>query len=311
MSIMVTGGSGFIGPRIISKLIGLGEKVLCFDLHELSCITQPGQELVHFYKGDVTRLSDLLEAVKTYEINRIVHLAALLPPTSEDRPHLGMTVNIQGTNNVFETARLVGIKRVVYASSIAAYGDQIMGHSFTEDDPVKPINNYGMTKASNDFAASIYMRRYDLDLRGIRISTVFGHGRTTGMTGMIGGLLISLPAIGEPVSLPFSPDESSSMIHAEDAAEIFVRAILARDLKHPIYNSGGAVASIGEISQIVQEFLPDSRITTGGQSVPHVYCVDNTRMLRDIGYELPPLRLRVLDHINAARHQVGLATLSS
>ena len=122
MSIMVTGGSGFIGPRIISKLVALDEKVLCFDINKPSYNSQLGQGSPAFYRGDITRLSDLIEAVQMHEVSRIIHLAALLPPTSEDRPHLGMTVNIQGTNNVFETAREIGLEKHlnnIISSSIA------------------------------------------------------------------------------------------------------------------------------------------------------------------------------------------------
>ncbi|MCI0771542.1 MAG: hypothetical protein J4N94_06645 [Chloroflexi bacterium] len=62
-----------------------------------------------------------------------------------------------------------------------------------------------------------------MELRDVRICIVFGHGRVTGMTGMI----VSLSAVGKPVDLPFLPDEPSSMIHAEDAAQIFMGVALA------------------------------------------------------------------------------------
>ena len=232
------------------------------------------------------RLSD------AYDVRRIVHMAALLPPDTEDRPHFGMTVNIQGTNNVFEAARFCDVERVVYASSIAVYGVQetFGERPVNEDDLPAPANVYGMTKAANDFAAARYRDLYGLDLRGIRICTVFGHGRVTGMTGMIGGLMLSLPAVGEPIDLPFHHDELSPMIHAEDAAQIFARAALADRLNHPVYISGGELCSVGDMANIVRDIIPDARITTGERRVPHIYRVDNSRMLADIGYEIAPLR---------------------
>ena len=180
---------------------------------------------------------------------------------------------------------------MVYASSIAVYGvqDTFGERPVNEDDLPAPHNVYGMTKAVNDFAAARYRELYDLDLRGIRICTVFGHGRVTGMTGMIGGLMISLPAIGEPIDLPFDPTELSPMIHAEDAAQIFVRACLADSLNHPVYISGGNLCSIDDMIDIVKGIIPDAQITTGERRVPHIYLVDNSRMLADIGYEIAPL----------------------
>jgi len=311
MSIMVTGGTGFIGARIVRKLVERGEEVVCFDLAPPRANLQPYLDRIQMYRGDITQVPHLLEAVNNHRVHKIIHMAALLPPDTEDRPHFGMLVNIQGTNNVFEVARWTGVQRVVYASSIAAYGVQetFGNRPVNEDDQAAPVNVYGMTKAANDFAAGKYIQQYGLDLRGVRICTVFGHGRVTGMTGMIGGLLMSLPAVGKPISLPFHKDEPSPMIHAEDAAEIFVRAALSDRLNHRIYISGGHLATIGDMADLVRGFIPQAQITTGDRAVPHIYLVDNSRMLADIGYELAPLRVRVLEHINEARQEVGLTAI--
>ncbi len=304
MTVMVTGGTGFIGRRIVRELAQRGENVVCFDLAP----PPEQQDGVAYYRGDVTQLPQILEACNAHSVSRIIHMAALLPPDTEDRPHFGMQVNIFGTNNVFEAARWCGIKRVVYASSIAVYGVQetFGDKPVNEDDLPAPANVYGMTKAANDFAAARYRDLYGLDLRGIRICTVFGHGRVTGMTGMIGGLMVSLPAVGKPIELPFHRDELSPMIHAEDAAQIFVRTALAEKLNHPVYISGGHLCSVGDMADIVQRIIPNARITTGERRVPHIYLVDNSRMLADIGHEIAPLEMRLREHINDARREAGL-----
>ena len=312
MAVMVTGGTGFIGNRIIRKLIERGEEVVCFDLAPPRSNLAPYLDRIRMYRGDVTQLPHLLEAINIHQVHKIIHMAALLPPDTEDRPHYAMQVNIGGTNNVFEAARWTGIERVVYASSIAVYGvqDTFGERPINEDDLNDPINVYGMTKSVNDFSAKRYADRYGLDLRGIRICTVFGHGRVTGMTGMIGGLMVSLPAIGQPVAMPFDEAELSPMIHAEDAAEIFVRAVLAGQLNHRVYISGGNLATIKDMADTVRSIIPDAQITTGDEKVPHVYLVDNSRMLADIGYEIAPLRPRVLDHINDARAEAGMDSIT-
>ena len=312
MSIMVTGGTGFIGQRIVRKLVERGEEVVCFDLAPPRANMELLLDRIKVYRGDMLQVPHLLEAINTHQVHKIIHMAALLPPDTEDRPHFGMQVNIQGTNNVFEVARWPGIQRVVYASSIAVYGVQetFGDRPVNEDDLAAPVNVYGMTKAANDFAAGKYIDRYGSDLVGVRICTVFGHGRVTGMTGVIGGLMMSLPAVGQPVSMPYHQDEPSPMIHAEDAAEIFVRAALSEGLKHRIYISGGHLATIRDMADTVRSFIPDAQITTGDQAVPHIYMVDNSRMLADIGYEMAPLRVRVLEHINDARWEAGMDLLS-
>ena len=313
MTVMVTGGNGLIGSRIIRKLQERGEDVVSFDLAPPRVNLPLHRHLgdVPFYRGDITQLPHLLEAVNLHGVDCIVHMAALLPPDTEDRPHFGMQVNIGGTNNVFEVARWTGVQRVVYASSIAVYGVQetFGERPLVEDDLTAPINVYGMTKAANDFSAWKYRDRYGLDLRGIRIGTVFGHGRTTGMTGMIGGLMVSLPALGQPVAMPFDPGEASPMIHAEDAAEIFVQVALSGGLNHHVYLTGGHLATIGDMADMVRRFIPEAQITTGQQAVPHVYLVDNSRMLADVGYEMAPLEVRILEHINDAREEAGLEAI--
>ena len=312
MSVMVTGGTGFIGNRIIRKLLDRGEEVVCFDLAPPRANLEPYLGHIKMYQGDITQLTHLLEAINTNGVHKIIHMAALLPPDTEERHSYAMQVNIGGTNNVFEAARWTGIERVVYASSIAVYGvqDTFGERPIDEDDLNDPINVYGMTKSVNDFSAKRYIDRHGMDLVGVRICTVFGHGRVTGMTGMIGGLLMSLPAIGQPVSMPFHQEEQSPMIHAEDAAEIFVRAALADKLNHPLNISGCSMCSIKEMADIVRDIIPNAQISTGDQLVPHVYNVDNSRMLADIGYEIAPLRQRILDHINDARTEAGMDTLS-
>jgi nucleoside-diphosphate-sugar epimerase len=312
MSIMVTGGNGLIGSRIVRKLLERGEDVVCFDTAPAPTSLLAFGDRIKTYKGDITQLPHLLEAADKHAVSKIIHMAALMPPATEERPGDGMHVNISGTNNVFEAARAHGIKRVVYASSIAVYGIQetFGERPVTEDDRTDPVNVYGMTKAANDFAAATYADMYGLDLRGIRICTVFGHGRVNGMTGMIGGLMLSLPAIGKPVEMPFDKDERSPMIHAEDAAEMFVRVALAERLNHPVYITGGHLASIGEMADLVRGFIPDARIATGEAAVPHIYLVDNARIMADLGYKIAPLKTRVLDHINDARTEAGLPLIS-
>ena len=313
MSVMVTGGTGFIGSRIIRKLVERGEDVVCFDLAPPGPNLEHVRENIEAYRGDITQLPHLLEAVNTHRVTKIVHMAALLPPDTEERPHFGMLVNIQGANNVFEVARWTGVQRVVYASSIAVYGVQetFGDRPVNEEDLSNPNNIYGMTKQANDFSAARYVDRYGLDLRGVRICTVFGHGRITGMTGLVAGALASLPAVGEPVDIPFHSDEASPFIHAEDAAEMFVRVAMSEGLNHHVYNSGGHLATVQDMADLVREFIPDAHITTGDRAVPHIYLVDNSRMLSDIGYEIAPLRVRVLEHINDARREAGLPAIAS
>jgi len=99
------------------------------------------------------------------------------------------------------------------------------------------------------------------------------------------------------------------LIHVEDIAEVFVRVLLADAPQYPIYNSGGIAISLGELADLVREFLPDAKITfaaEGGRDESGNYLVDNSRLRTEFGIEYPPLRTRVLDIINEVRRQERL-----
>ena len=130
----------------------------------------------------MTDLSAIETAISDNQVCRIIHTAAILPPTSEEYPCRGCDVNIGGTNNIFDAASRLGVKRMVYPSSIAVYGDQ-SDHGETvlnEESPRFPFSLYGVAKQANELAAHAYLANTGLDSRGLRICTVFGHGRVTG-----------------------------------------------------------------------------------------------------------------------------------
>ena len=126
MTVLVTGAGGLIASRIVHKLVEQGEEVLALDrvspLSGLEELQQHGK--VRVAEADVTDLSAIETAISDNQVSRIIHTAAILPPTSEEDPSRGCDVNIGGTNNIFDAPSRLGVKRVVYPSSIAVYGDQ-------------------------------------------------------------------------------------------------------------------------------------------------------------------------------------------
>jgi nucleoside-diphosphate-sugar epimerase len=102
------------------------------------------------------------------------------------------------------------------------------------------------------------------------------------------------------------------LIHVEDIAEVFTRVLLADAPRYDLYNSGGVPVSLGELADIVREFLPDAQITFAQEDDREEsgnYLVDNSRLCKEFGIEYPPLRVRVLEVINDVRRQTGLPPL--
>ncbi len=98
-------------------------------------------------------------------------------------------------------------------------------------------------------------------------------------------------------------------IHVDEVAEIFARVIMEDKPKQWIYNTGGVAISLGEIADLVREFLPDAKISfekdTGGKAISGNYLIDNTRLVQEFGVQYRPYRERVLQIINEVRREEG------
>ena len=113
-TILVTGGSGFIGSYVLRRLAERGDTVLNFDLREPGARAawwlKPVANRIRFVEGSIEDWRDLVTVVKAHQPEAIIHAAAIMnPPLLVRRPSLGMTVHIVGTYNVLEAARLFGV----------------------------------------------------------------------------------------------------------------------------------------------------------------------------------------------------------
>lgn len=314
MSILVIGGTGFIGSRIVKKLVERNEQVVCFDAFPNLKAVEDVSGKIELVRGDVAFIEEVLAAIKKYNVTRIINMAYVMGAESDANPHLAIRINISGMDNVFEAARLTGVKRVVYASSIAYHGLQ----SYFDEKIVKeedlgylPVQTYSATKRLNEYMASKYSENYGMEIVGLRISIVCGHGRERGLT-VWSSHFASYPAVGKEVSIPFRPDGKCSVIYVDDAAEIFCRLALAERVNHLVYMSGGHTVALGELCGMVKELLPSARVVLQekGKEMPLIYLIDSSRLENEFGFKHTPLRECIKKHINEARKAAGMELLS-
>ena len=306
MTALVVGGTGFIGPRLIKKLVEQGEKVVCMDLNPSADLLSGWENEVEIIRGDVTQFEDVMRAVIETKPDRMINLAYRLGG-GEDNPHHAIRLNILGMDNCFEAARLQGVKRVVYASSIAVSGSQshFGDRAATEDDPKFGTSQYAVCKIFNEFQAQQYIDNHGMSITGIRPANVTGPDKVRGSTDHV--RCITLPAQGEPVRFPFK-SLMRLPIHVEDISEAFARVLLSDAPHHSIYNSGGSAISLGDLAEIVRRFIPDARIEfddDGGLEESGNYLVDNSRLLNEFELEYAPFPQRVLEIINDVRQDMG------
>src|SRR5579883_1635136 len=122
MSVLIIGGTGFIGRRLVPLLVQRGEEVVCMDINpQTAAYSQYGKQ-VRVVRGDVSQFDDVMEALVSAKPSRVVNLAYFLG--SDYPPRVAFKLNILGMDNCFEACRLAGVNRVAYASSLAVSGEQ-------------------------------------------------------------------------------------------------------------------------------------------------------------------------------------------
>src|SRR5438128_12505615 len=167
MSVLVIGATGFIGPRVIGRLVARGENVVGMDLNP-GAVTFAGVPIgAPVVRGDVTQFEDVMRTVLDVKPERLINLAYGLG-AGEGNPHQVMRLDILGMDNCFEAGRLGGVKRVVYASSIAVSGQQshFGDRLVNEDDPTHGTSQYAMHKIFNEIQARKYDKNYGMAITG-------------------------------------------------------------------------------------------------------------------------------------------------
>ncbi|HVM47318.1 MAG TPA: SDR family NAD(P)-dependent oxidoreductase [Candidatus Acidoferrum sp.] len=185
MNFLVTGGAGFIGSHVCERLLQSGHAVWAFDdlndfydpqlkqanLRHIQALARPF-EFVH---GDLTDRAAVDELFAGVRFDQVIHLAARagVRPSLKD-PALYQRVNVEGTVNVLEAARLNGVKKLILASSSSVYGVNSKV-PFAESDPIfRAISPYAASKLACEALGHVYHHVYGLDVVMLRFFTVYG-----------------------------------------------------------------------------------------------------------------------------------------
>jgi nucleoside-diphosphate-sugar epimerase len=307
MSILIIGGTGFIGRRLIPLLVKRGEEIVCMDINpQTANYTEFGKQ-VRVIRGDVSQFDDVANALAIAKPSRVINLAYYLG--SDYPPRVAFKLNILGMDNCFEACRLAGVNRVAYASSLAVSGEQkFYGDRIVDENDFRHGHvQYAMHKIFNEWQAQDYREKHGMEITAIRPANVTGPDKIVGSVDHV--YCITTPARGKPVKFPFK-DAMRCPIHVDEIAEIFARIIMKDKPEQWIYNTGGQAISMGELAAIVKEFLPNAQITfdkeTGGKELSGNYLIDNTRLVQEFGMQYRPYRERVLQIINDIRREEGL-----
>ncbi len=186
MNFLVTGGAGFIGSHVSERLLQGGHHVWVLDdlnpFYELSLkqenldlLSRAGRERFCFVRGDIVESKTVSDLFSSVCFDQVIHLAARagVRPSLEE-PALYQRVNVEGTVNILESARLNNVRKLVIASSSSVYGVNSKV-PFSEDDPIfHPISPYAASKLACEALGHSYHHVYGLDVVMLRFFTVYG-----------------------------------------------------------------------------------------------------------------------------------------
>jgi len=283
MSILVAGGSGFIGSHLVRKLTGMGERVVIFDqLPNIEAI-HTIRDKVKVVRGDATNIVDILHAVKENDVRDIYHLVALLADVSQEKPLLALKVNVESTLNFLEASKILKLGKVIFASSSAVY-DPKASPPVNEDASLRPVSVYGATKVLSEFFGMHYHKLFGVDFRALRFTTIYGLGKSGGSTGSC-SKMVENAVLGLPTKIEVA-DAITDWLYIKDAVNSLVKIREIQDPKGRIYNVGSETLSVRELVEVVRRIIPGATIEMEARNVfPWPASYDCTKAQEELGYK--------------------------
>jgi len=267
MSILITGGTGFIGAEIVRMLVADG----CTDV------------IVAHRSGNFGRIADVLDRVETVQADlgddeataalvadtaptQLFHFGATLTGPGEEDPQSLLKSNVSGVITLFEAARLAGTEQIIFASSIGTYGrDLVRGEPVDDMSLQRPGSIYGVTKVFAENLGAWYRGKYGLDFRGLRYPSIVGPGVTTKSLAQYTSWMIEAAGKGEPFSVWTSPETVVPILYYKDAAKaaLDLAAAPIADIRTMNYLVDGPrpTPTAGQLADAVRARLPKAEIT--------------------------------------------------
>lgn len=259
--VLITGAGGCIGSWVLTLLSDAGVPVAAMDLTEdkrRPKLLMADSELaqVQWFTGDIADTAAVTAAVERSGAKAIIHLAALQVPFCKADPVAGARVNVVGTINIFEAARKFGIKRITYASSIAAHG---------VFDPKTMATLYGAYKFANEQTSRVYAQDWQVPSVGLRPGVVYGIGRDQGMTSKT-TVAILAAAAGKPYTIPFRGPVS--WLHAGEVASAFIKAVSKDRNGAEVFDINGVSSTVEQSVELIRKIAPEAKIEFSGDALP-------------------------------------------
>ena len=295
-SVLVTGAGGCIGSWALALLSRAGVPVVAFDLSEdrrrpRLLMSEADLDRITWVRGDIADTEMVATVVRQYEVQAVLHLAALQVPFCKADPVAGAKANVLGTVNVFEAARAVGLKRLAYASSIAAL-------SMVPGAPWLPTL-YGAYKICDEMIGRVYFHDWAVPSVGFRPGMVYGVGRDQGITSKT-TVAILAAAAERPYTVPFKG--AISALHAGEAASAFIRAASEDRQSAEVFDLNGLATTAEDWLDILRALAPEAELGLSGEPLPFPMDLSDEPVRAFLGnYGAVPLKEGIGETLDAFR----------
>ena len=251
MKVLITGGAGFIGSHLVRLLQAKGEGVAVADNFSTG-LRENLPDGTAVYECDVTspELANVFEAVRP---DAVVHLAGQTTVhVSMADPELDATQNVIGSVHVLEQARQCGVKRVIFASTAASYGDVAEDHlPIDEFEPLAPLSFYGLSKVTVERYLDLYHKAYGLDYVVLRFANVYGERQGDGGEGGVISIFTKRVASDEPITIYGDGKQTRDFVYAGDIARGIDAALRTHHANRPYTLSTQTETSLKELVAVL------------------------------------------------------------
>ena len=255
---VVTGGAGFIGSHLVDRLVSEGRPVRVVDnlasgsLHNLD--RHQGRDDVEIVRVDIADATQLAGVFTGAD--RVFHLAALADIVpSIQHPESYFRANVDGTFNVLQQARAVGVRRFVYAASSSCYGIPDVFPT-PESAEARPQYPYALTKYLGEQLVLHWAQVYNLPAVSLRLFNVYGpRARTSGTYGAVFGVFLAQMLAGKPLTVVGDGSQRRDFVFVTDVVDAFLAAA-ASDVVGEFFNVGSR--SPQSVNRLVQLLGADS-----------------------------------------------------
>ncbi|MCQ4320460.1 NAD-dependent epimerase/dehydratase family protein [Stutzerimonas stutzeri] len=248
LPILVTGGAGFIGSNLIDALVARGYSVRVLDnLSSGKRSNLPDDPSVELIVADVADAQAMRSAVQG--CRAVVHLAAVASvQASVDDPVGTHQSNLVGTLNLCEAMRETGVRRVVFASSAAIYGNNGEGQPIDEDTPKAPLTPYAADKLASEHYLDFYRRQHGLEPAVLRFFNIYGPRQdpSSPYSGVI-SIFTERAKQGLPIAVYGDGEQTRDFLYVGDLVELLLQA-----LEMPVLEAGAVNVGLNQATSLNQ-----------------------------------------------------------